>query len=217
MAKAATKTTSKKSKSVDQYDIHPGVAMVQKWVEELPEKTGKSLKQWIDYINKKGPKDMKARREWLKKEHALGTNTAWWLAERTDSTATWEEDPETYLAAAAKYVDDMYDGPKAALRPIHDELIKIARKLGKDIKVCPCKTIVPIYRHNVIAQIKPSTKTRIDFGYALGETKGKGRLKETGGYAKKDRITHCIAITSVDEIDDEVKRWLEVAYERNEK
>jgi len=33
------------------------------------------------------------------------------------------------------------------------------------------------------------------------------------GLEKKDRITHRIPITSVDEIDDEVEKWLKVAYE----
>ena len=43
--------------------------------------------------------------------------------------------------------------------------------------------------------------------------KGEGRLVETGGFAKKDRITHRIAISSPADIDNDVKRWLRVAYE----
>jgi hypothetical protein len=43
--------------------------------------------------------------------------------------------------------------------------------------------------------------------------KAQGRLVETGGYAKKDRITHRIAISSPADIDGEVRRWLRVAYE----
>ena len=39
------------------------------------------------------------------------------------------------------------------------------------------------------------------------------RLIDTGGFAKKDRITHRIPISSLQEVDDEVKRWLKVAYE----
>lgn len=45
-----------------------------------------------------------------------------------------------------------------------------------------------------------------------------GRLIDTGGFAKKDRITHRIPITSLDEIDeitDEVKHWLKVASDRD--
>lgn len=74
---------------------------------------------------------------------------------------------------------------------------------------------MPFYRKHVFAQIKPSTKTRIDFGFALGDLKAKGRLIDTGGFAKKDRITHKIEIGSLAEIDAEVQRWLEKAYERD--
>jgi len=31
------------------YTVHPGVAMVQKWIEELPGKTGRSLEEWIAF------------------------------------------------------------------------------------------------------------------------------------------------------------------------
>src|SRR6185437_10762347 len=58
--------------------------------------------------------------------------------------------------------------------------------------------------------------TRIDFGLALGDTmKTPKRLIQTGGYEKKDRITHRFEITSLKDIDDEVKRWLKIAYERD--
>jgi hypothetical protein len=74
---------------------------------------------------------------------------------------------------------------------------------------------VPLYRNHVFAQIKPTTQTRIDMGFALGDLKPTGRLIDTGGFAKKDRITHRIPITSLDDIDDEVKHWLKVAYDRD--
>src|SRR5262249_38969324 len=50
------------------YSVHPGVAMVQKWVLELPEKTGRSLQQWLELVKKSGPADHKKCREWLKAE-----------------------------------------------------------------------------------------------------------------------------------------------------
>lgn len=108
-----------------------------------------------------------------------------------------------------------YAGPKAALRPIYDALVERGLALGDDVKVCPCKTIVPLYREHVIAQIKPATRTRVDFGLALKGAEGKlpKRLIDTGGLAKNDRITHRFAISSVGEIDAEVERWLRTAYE----
>src|SRR5262245_47798691 len=90
------------SKKKSLYSIHPGVAMVQKWIAELPSKTGKSLEQWLAFIKKNGPPDEKSRRDWLKQEHGMGTNTAWWLAERAEGTpmAIGEEDPDIYLKNA---------------------------------------------------------------------------------------------------------------------
>ena len=83
------------------------------------------------------------------------------------------------------------------------------------MKACPCQTIVPLYRNHVFAQIKPTTNTRIDLGFALAKYKGKlpKRIIDTGGLAKKDRITHRIELKSADEIDSEVKKWLKTAYE----
>jgi hypothetical protein len=197
------------------YSVHPGVAMVQKWVEELPAKTGRSLEEWLAFVKKHGPPTEKERREWLKKEHGFGTNGAWWLAERVEGKGGEDSDPEAYLAAAEGYVEAMFAGGKAGLRPIYDQLLKVGLSLARDVKACPCKTIVPLYRNHVFAQIKPATRTRIDFGLVLTHYNGKlpARLIDTGGLAKKDRITHCFAITRLDEIDDEVKHWLKIAYD----
>lgn len=198
------------------YDVHPGVMMVQKWVAELRSKTGRSLAEWVALVRKEAPADEAGRRDWLKKTHGLGTNSAWWIAERADpaKAKSVDDDPDAYLHAAAGYVDALYAGPKAGLRPIHDELLRLARTSGRDVRVCPCTTMVPIFRNHVIAQIKPSTRTRIDFGLALAKYKGKlpARLIDTGGLAKKDRITHRIAITSMEEVDAEVWKWLATAY-----
>jgi hypothetical protein len=156
------------------------------------------------------------RRAWLKAEYGFGTNHAMWLAERiTKGKAGWEDgDPDAYLKAAAEYVENMYDGPKADLRPLHDRLLELGRKLGPDVRVCPCKTIVPLYRDNVFAQIKPATRTRIDFGLSLRGVEPAGRLLSTGGEAKGDRITHRIAVSSLEDIDAFLERWLRSAYER---
>jgi hypothetical protein len=204
-----------KAKSKTIYDVHPGVAMVQKSMAALKEKTGRSLEEWIGLVKKDGPKDEKSRREWLKTKHKLGMNHAGWIAERAEGKGGDLDTPETYLKAAIQYVEEQYAGPKEKLRPIYDELLRLGKSLGDDVKTCPCKTIVPLYRKHVFAQIKPTTNTRVDFGLCLTKYKGKlpKRLVDTGGLAKKDRITHRMELKSVAEIDDEVKQWLRTAYD----
>jgi len=200
-------------KPKQRYDPHPGIAMVRNWIDSLKAKTGRDLGEWTALINANAPKDPKSRIEWLKREHELGTNSAAWLADHAEGKDDREEsDPKVYVARAEGYVDALFSGSKAALRPIYDRLYDLARSIGDDIKISPGKTIVPIYRNHVIAQIKPSTRTRVDFGLALKDTPATGRLIDTGGFAKKDRITHRIEITSVDDIDAFVEKWLRKAY-----
>ncbi len=216
-----------KRKRPSRYSVHPGVAMVQKWIETLKVKTGRDIDQWMTFIRTKGPKDEKSCRAWLKVEHGIGANTAWWMAERAfgGEMGLAEEDPEVYLANAEGYVDKMFSGPKATLKPIYDALLDLGLSLGKDVRACPCQTIVPLYRQHVFAQLKPTTRTRVDLGLALkpamkGEKPvAKGlkshRLVDTGGLKKKDRITHRIGIESLKDIDATVKGWLKVAYDIN--
>jgi len=195
------------------YAVHPGVEMVENWIETLKVKTGRSLDEWLKFIKKEGPKVETACRDWLKTTFELGANTAWWLAERAAGKGNDEDTPAGYLKAAPRYVDEMFAGPRAALRPLYDKLLALGLGIGKEAKACPCKTMVPLYRNHVFAQIKPATNKRIDMGFALGAMKARGRLIDTGGFAKKDRITHRIPIETAADIDSEVKRWLKTAYD----
>jgi len=206
---------SNKAESPLVYSVHPSVQMIQNWVAALPEKTGRTLDQWIELIQREGPTDRKELRAWIKQTAGLGTNAAWWLAERAAGDGWMEETPEAYLQTAVGYVAAQYSGAKAALRPIFDELLKRGQSLGADVRVCPCKTIVPLYRKHVFAEIKATTRTRVDLGLALKDTPVPPRLIDTGGFAKRDRITHRIPLSSLAEIDEEVQRWLKAAYELN--
>jgi hypothetical protein len=146
---------------------------------------------------------------WLKAEHGLGQTTALAIVSALEDENPIDYNPQQFL-------DGLYAGAKAALRPAGDELMRLAMALGPDVTATPCKTFVPLCRRHVFAQIKPATNTRIDLGLALGKTKATARLLDTGGLAKGDRITHRIAITSVAEIDTEVRRWLKAAYEADQ-
>ena len=204
-----------KAKAQSLYDLHPGVAMVQKWIADLKERTGRSLEEWITFVQKEGPQGEESQRHWLKIQHKLGTNAAWWIAARVAGRESQDDSPEKYLTAAGGYIEKQYEGKKSALRPIYDQLLKLGKSVGSDVKACPCLTMVPLYRKHVFGQIKPTTNSRVDLGLALTHYKGKlpKRLRDTGGLAKKDRITHRIEITSPEQIDKEVAKWLKAAYD----
>lgn len=202
------------------YDVHPSVRLMEAWIRTLPESTGRSLAAWMRAIRAArfaGPGEARA---WLKAAHGLGSVTCWHLAERAFARdlSLMDDDPERYLALAPKYVEQQYAGKKAALWPIYERLHVACRGLGRGVKVCPCKTIVPVYGAHVFAQIKPTTNTRVDLGLCLTALARAGRalpsrLIDTGGFAKKDRITHRIALGSPDEVDAFVLKWLKRAHE----
>ncbi len=197
------------------YRVHPSVAYARKIIVNLPDKTGRSLDEWSELLQSEGPKEREERRSWLKTKHGLGGTTASLIENATHGSNPEYYDDNSYLEVAVQYVEDLYDGKKAHLRPIHDALMRVGYDLGDDVAASPCTTMVPLYRRRVIAQIKPTTLTRIDLGLAL---KGcsepySDRLVDTGGLQKGDRITHRIPVSSVEEVDDDIRNWLHVAYE----
>lgn len=196
--------TQKLKKSI--YHLHPSYKMVEAGLKNLEQRTGKDLKYWIALVQKQCPGDLKRRREWLALEHGFTTNYAWWVAEESlgKSSAPEDYDPDLYVKA-------MFAGREQLLH-LYDELLKIALAAGPEAKACPCETIVPIYRNHVIAEIKPATKSRLDFGFALGSMKAEGRLISTGGLEKKNRITHRIPVASKSDIQGDIKRFLKIAY-----
>jgi hypothetical protein len=193
------------------YTVHPAFAMEESGLVILKGRTGRTLEEWVRIVKKSGPATEKERIAWLKEAHGITTNYALWIAKRVDgdgSSAAYDPDA---------MVEAMFAGKKAGLRPIYDRMLALAFGLGKDVRVSPCKTIVPFYRKHVFAQVKPTTNARIDVGFAFKDMKLSGKLISTGGFEKGDRITHRIPVVSLNEIDTEVRKWLKHAYEMDVK
>ena len=188
--------------------------MLEAIVRNLKAKTGKSLEEWTALLKKQGPATVPEQKAWLKDRYGLGGSTVGVIVDHARG-ADEELNAEAYLKNAPVYVDELFSGARANLRPICDELLVLATSFGNDVKLSPCKTFVPLYRNHVFGQIKPTTQTRVDLGLALGDAKTSKRLIDTGGLAKKDRITRRIELTSVGDIDAEVKKWLKAAYDRD--
>jgi hypothetical protein len=203
------------AKTRHEYDVHPGVAMMKKWADELPEKTGRTLDQWARFVANSGIDARKDRVAFLKDEHGLGTNTAWHIVLYAEDMHSWDGDPEVYLEQAVRYVDGQYAGAKATLRPIFEKVVSAARKLGKDVKVCPCKTIVPFYRKRVFAEVKPATRTRVELSFALEGVPFGGLLKPNPRANDKDRLKHQIHLATPADVNTEALKWLKLAYDQD--
>lgn len=202
------------------YDLHPGIAHLQSILANFKSNTGRTVEEWVALARDAGPAEGKGRQAWLKAQ-GLGANQADLVARRAGAGPgrAFDDTPEGYLAAAPGFVAAQYGGRKAALRPLFEQIAHRARALGADVRVCPCETLVPFYRNHVFAQVKPFA-ARLDLGLALGDPAAVedpgGRLKDTGGFAKKDRITHKVEIASESDLEIALA-WLGRAYERDAK
>jgi len=168
-------------------------------IDNMPEKTGKSLEQWKALLAKKSFSKHSEFVNFLKKEYGVThgfANTIVHLS-KTDN-----KDSDDFLT-------DQYKG-KENLLPIYKGLISVVKSFGKDVKVEPKKGSVSIIRKKQFALIKPATKTRIDLGLKLKDKPITKRLENSGPFGTM--CTHRVKISEVQEINKELKEWLKEAY-----
>jgi len=89
---------------------------------------------------------------WLKETHGIGHGYANFIAR--EALKSDEEGGDDGLLAA------QFAGPKAALRPIYDQLIKVVTTLGPDVEIASKKNNVSIRHGKQFALLQPSTATR---------------------------------------------------------
>ena len=107
------------------YTPHPGFAMEESSLATLKERTGRPLEEWIRIVKKSGPATERERIAWLKDAHGITTNYALWIAKRADGGGgAADYDPDALVEA-------MFAGKKAVLRPIYDEMLRLAFGLGE--------------------------------------------------------------------------------------
>ncbi len=174
---------------------------LQTMIENMPEKTGKSLDQWKILLQSKPFTKHSEAVTYLKVSHGVTHGFA-----NTIVTLSKEENnsPEDLVAS-------QYKG-KEELSPIYDQLISFVKQLGEDVTITPKKGSVSIIRNKQFTLIKPATKTRMDLGLKLKDVPITDRLENSGPFGTM--CTHRVKIASVDEIDDELKAWISQAYEK---
>jgi hypothetical protein len=182
--------------------------MMEAIERNLPERTGRTLRQWVAIVKKQGPEERKDRVAWLRREHALGGATAMLIAYATEGRS-----PRDDYADQEGLVSALYAGRRAALRPVHEAALAAARSLGKDVTASARKTYVTLARSKQFAVIQPSTNDRVDLGLVLPGVAGEGRL-EASGSVGGGRVTHRVRLSSPKDVDARVRRWLRAAYEQ---
>lgn len=177
----------------------------QTMIDNLPEKTGKSLDQWLKILSKREFQKHGEIVKWLKSENAVTHGFANLIAHSYRDAAAGDS------GVAADPLESQYKGPKEALRPIYDEVIKVVSKFGKDVEISPKKTYVSLRRNKQFALVQPSTRTRVDVGINLKGQSPTARLEESGSF--NAMVSHRVRITKKSEVDADLRRWLKKAYD----
>lgn len=175
---------------------------LQTMIDNMPEKTGKSLEEWKAILKEKSLEKHSDGVNFLKTQYNVTHGFA-----NTIVTLSKEESN-----ALNGLVDAQYKG-KENLIPVYEKLIDYVKSLGSDITITPKKGSVSIIRKRQFVLIKPATKTRIDLGFKLKDKPTTDRLENSGPFGTM--CTHRVRLSEVSEIDEELKRWISEAYEES--
>ncbi|ACT58127.1 DUF4287 domain-containing protein [Hirschia baltica] len=171
-------------------------------IQNMPDKTGKSLEEWFSVLAQSNLSKHGELMKILKADHGVThgfANTIVHLFRQKSEPQ--EEDP----------ISAQYGGAKAALFPIYETIISIVQKYGDDVEIAPKKAYVSLRRSKQFALVQPSTKSRVDLGISLKGQAGEGKLEAAKNPA--GMVSHNIKLMSVDDIDEEVEKWLQLAYD----
>jgi hypothetical protein len=179
---------------------------VQTQLENIQKKTGKSLDELAAIVKKSGLTKHGEIRDMLKETLGLGHGDANALVH-----AVFQSDGQRAAQgkSADAVLDEIYTGPKAGMRPIHDALMKEIVKFG-EFEIVPKKGYVSLRRKKQFAMIGPKTNTRFEVGINAKDLKKDARLLEQ---PKGSMCNYVVNVTGTQEVDSELMAWIKSAYE----
>lgn len=172
-------------------------------LKNIETRTGKTLAQLSAIVEKSGLSKHGQVRDMLKKDLGMGHGDANLVA------TLYFRSKEPVAAAAGDPLDEIYAGPKAALRPVHDRLMAAIGRFG-EFEVAPKKGYVSLRRKKQFAMIGPGTKTRVDVGINMKGVPATSRLVELppGGMCQ-----YRVSLSDAKEVDAELVGWIRQAYD----
>lgn len=186
----------------------------QTMLNNIPVKTGKTLKQWFAVLKKAKLEKHGEMMKLLKGEHGITHGFANLIVHKyreTDTTSIKAAKTSKATTSMDDPIAAQYSGAKADLKPIYDKLLKVVQGFGDDVEVSPKKAYVSLRRSKQFALVQPSTKTRVDVGIKLKGVEPTARLETSGSF--NAMVTHRVRISDIKEVNAELKKWLKQAYD----
>jgi hypothetical protein len=178
----------------------------QTQLDNIQSKTGKSLDELTALVKKSGLTKHGEIRDYLKSELGLGHGDANALVH-----AVLQSDGQRAAEGKSgdEVLDEIYSGPKAHMRPIHEKLMREINALGV-LEIVPKKGYVSLRRKKQFAMIGPKTNTRFEVGINAKDFNKNARLLEQ---PKGSMCNYIVNVTDTQEVDPELVAWIKSAYE----
>ncbi len=174
------------------------------WVRVLEKQTGEGLDAWNRRIGSLRTRDERGLRAWLATHGVTGYAQSLLVMERFGY-------PDFVLASAGQLIEQQYSD-RPSLRPIYDAIVTAATRCG-DVVIQARKSYVSLVTpRRTFARVQPATKARVDLGLRLENRRPGGRLHSSKIH---ETMPLQINLTSLDEVDSEVEKWLRRAYDEN--
>ena len=174
----------------------------QKMIENLPEKTGKSLEEWLKVLNGQSLEKHGEIVKYLKAEHGISHGFANLVAKKFLSGDE----------SASDFLTQMFEG-KETLIPLYNELKKNINQHCPDTEFSVKKAYVSLRTSKQFGIIQPSTKTRLDLGLNLKDVTPEGQLELAGSF--NSMVSHRVKITSSNDIDEKLVEHIITAYDES--
>ena len=176
----------------------------QTMIQNMPEKTGKSLEVWFKTLDEKQLNAHSDIMAYIKGEHGVTHGYA------NTVSLLYRQKAEGGPPSEESLVEDQY-AKKMSLKPLYDHLVTEIECFGPDVEIAPKKSYVSLRRKKQFAIIQPSTKNRIDLGLNLD-----ANVESSGCLIKGDKwsgmCSHRIELFNLEDITPEVMGWLREAY-----
>jgi len=141
----------------------------------IEKRTGKSLAELVKIVKSSGLEKHGELVAMLKRDLGMGHGDANTLVHHAKGGTAAAAQPAGGDADAA--LDAIYAGPKAALRPIHEALMKAIGRFG-EFEIAPKKTYVSLRRKKQFATIGPATRTEVEIGLNSKTLKAGGKIQK---------------------------------------
>lgn len=180
----------------------------QTQLKNIQTRTGKTLEQLAKIIKESGLTKHGELRSMLQQKLGMGYGDA-----NTLVHYVLKSDGASAAKKGAMSEDDVlngiYSGPKEALRPIHDSLMKHIKNFG-EFEIAPKKGYVSLRRKKQFAMIGPTTNSRVEVGLNVKGLPAAGRLEAIppGGMCN-----YKVKLTEVSQVDKELIGWIKLAFE----